>query len=296
MKAISLVILLMTFGVIAGGTMLESSALVKHFDTSRRDFREREETRDILDAIVGRFAYLAALDADDEGEPVLEAIRRDYTAYNLMIEDISSGCNLNFLPDADLADTAMASFLFAGESADAFLSFRRRNGFVTGKAEWKPFLKDEAWEAVVCKGWFSVLHGDSETGRMLAASYGRSGEALYPLMNMLPLINVNTADPAIFAPLLSRRSWRISGAAAKAAALKERVTEGAIDSGDLRSILSLPESHDLYRYLGVRTAFWGLSFRNGPYRLDAVIAAIPERESDLIERYTIIEGRLHREP
>lgn len=295
MKVLSLVILIMFFGAIAGGTILESSALMKNFNRSCSDFVEREKMKELLDSIVSSFETLVDVGIDYQENPVLESICIKYAAYNLTIEDISSGCNLNFLPDADLSDPAMAGFLFAGGNAEEFLRFRRYRGFITEISEIQNFVKEESLNAVVCNGWFSALHVDSETGRMLIASYGQSGEELYPLVNDFPLINVNTADASLFVPLISRRSWRIGDAAAKATALKNRLQSGPVTEGELRSLLGLAENHEIYKYLGVRTSFWKLSFKNGFYRMNAVIAAIPERRSKTILYYSLIEGRLSRE-
>ena len=296
MKALSLVILLISLGVVAGGAMLESTAVTKLFDRSRSDFRERETMKELLDELVSSFNELVDIDVDDYRNPALENISSRYAAYNLTIRDISSGCNLNFLPDADLSESGLESFLFAGGSAEAFLRFRRDRGFVTDVSELKHFFKEEALGAVVCYGWFSTLHSEAETNRMLAASYGRTGDALYPIMNDLPLINVNTMDTALLATLLSRSSWRIANAAAKAAALKNRLEHGSVTEGELRSVLGVAENHEVFRYLGVRTAFWLLSYKKGFYKMEAIIAAIPERGSRNIERYVLIEGKLSREP
>ena len=295
MKALSLVILIIFLGVVAGAAIFESTAVMKNFDRSRSDFSEREKMKELLDAIVHSFENLLSADADYEENSLLESIRSMYAAYNLTVKDISSGCNLNFLPDDVLTDPAISGFLFTGGNADDFLRFRRYRGFVTEISEWQRFLKEEALTAVVCNGWFSTLHGDSDTGRMLAASYGRSGEELYPLINDFPLVNVNIMDPSLIIPMISLRSWNINGAAAKAAALKNRLQSGPITEGDLRSLLGLAENHEIYKYLGVRTTFWKLSFKNGRYRMDAVIAAIPEQSTRTILHYSLIEGRLSRE-
>ena len=294
MKALSLVMLLIFFGVIAGGTILENAAVMKFFDRSRFDFREREIMRDMLDELVRTFNELVFLDADDEQNPVLENIRNRYAVYNLSIKDVSSGFNLNFLPDADLSDPGIAEFLFANGNAEGFLRFRRYQGFVTEKVAWSSFLKEESMGSVVCYGWFSTLHKEAETCRMLAAVFGKTGEDLYPIMNDLPLINVNTMDTALIAPLISRRSWRINNAVAKATAIKNRLEQGSLTEGELRSLLDLAENHEVFRYLGVKTAFWSLSFKKGRYRMDAVLAAIPERGTRTIMHYTLIEGRLSR--
>ena len=142
MKALSLVIMLMLLGVLAGGTMLESATISKYFDRNRSDFREREAMKELLDVLVRRFDVLVNVDADDERNPLLESMRNGYNAYGLVIRDISSGCNLNFLPDTFLSDPALAKLLFTESSAGGFINFRRNRGFVTDISEWKPFLKE----------------------------------------------------------------------------------------------------------------------------------------------------------
>jgi hypothetical protein len=280
--------------VLAGGTVLESTAVMKYLDRSRSDFRERESMKRLLDEMVGRFEDLIVMDVDDEQNQVLENIRHEYSSYGLTIKDISSGCNLNFFPDTVLSDTSLADFLFAS-NADGFLQFRRNHGFVRDSSVWKTFLKEEALNSVVCYGWFSPAHADSETGRMLAASLGRQGEGLYPVMNDMPLININTIDTALLGPLLSSRFLGIDNAAVKATALKNRLEYGPVTERELQSMLGLRETHEVYQYLGVRTTFWALSFKNEQYRMDAVIAAVPERGSRIIERYILIEGIVSRE-
>jgi hypothetical protein len=280
--------------LLSGGTILRSTAVMKYYHRSSSDFRERETMKELLDVLVYRFEELKNLDADNDWNPVLEYICSGYDVYTLTIKDVSSGCNLNFLPDADLADPAMANFLFIPGKAEEFLHFRQKNGFVTDVSLWKNFLKEEALGSVVCYGWFSVIHADSETGRMLVNSFGSSGEELFPLMNELPLININTMDPELLIPLLSHRSWRIANVATKTAALKKRLEQGTITEKELKTILGLEENHEVYRYLGVKTAFWALSFKKGRYRMDAVIAAIPERGKRTIEHYILIEGKLSR--
>jgi len=275
--------------VIAGGIIPETLALTKYFESNRSDYQERETTKEVLDSIVKSFDDLAALDIDDELSPVLESIRNKYTRYKLTIQDISSGCNLNFLPDNVLSEPSLAKFLFKDENTESFIRFRANRGFDTEKTAWIPFLKEEVLSAVVCCGWFSTLHKDSETAQKLAASHGS-----LKLMNDMPLINVNTMDPALAAPFLSFRSWRISGAAAKAEALKKRLEQGPISDTELRTVLALKENHEIFQYLGVRTSFWALSFGNGRYRMDAIIAAVPERGGKTVAFYTLIEGRLSR--
>jgi hypothetical protein len=298
MKSFSAAVMVIFLGMLAGGAMLPAAAVMKYVDRDKADFREREGMGDLLDGMVRRFEELAAEESDGRDHPVLEEIRSDYAAYGLSIKDISSGLNLNFLPDADLSDPAMAAFLFSGGNAGAFLSRRKITGFEQSMEGWKTFLTEEGFSAAVCYGWFSTAHIGQET--FVRLSSGREEGELFPLVNDLALINVNTADPSLFAPLLSRASWRIPQAARKAEALVKRLEGGRVSAGELRSLLGLSGEHELFRYLGVKTAFWALRFEKGKYVMDAVVAAVPgavrgEGSRGIVERYRLIEGRLHRD-
>jgi hypothetical protein len=288
-------VVVLFLGVLTTGAVLYTAAVMKFFDRSRNTFREKEAALELLDLIVLRFEDLVREEADDAGHPVLERLRSDYAGQSLSIVDVSSGCNLNFLPEADLSDPALAAFLFASGSAEPFFAFRKIRGFVTDAEEWTPFLKEEALRSVVSSGWFSAFHVDSETFAMLAASFGRGDAAgLYPLVNKMPLINVNTVDPALLKPLLSRSAWRVPNAGVKAAALTSRLERGPLTGLELRSILGLPESHRVFRYLGVKSAFWRIRFTSRRYRVAALIAAVPGKGREAVERYQLVESRLER--
>jgi hypothetical protein len=295
-KALGASVLIVVLALLSAGPLLESAAVMRLFDRDRNDFRVRERMRETLDEIVRRFDALTEIGADDGEHPLLEGLKAEYAAYGLEIRDISSGLNLNFLPEADLSESALAAFLFVSGSAGSFCAFRRSRGFVSDADEWKPYLTDEAQRAVTVYGWLPEMHGDSEAGAVLAAVFGSGGEGLYPLVNGMAPVNVNTVYPGVLKPLLARASWRIPGAAAKAEQLESRRSGGALTEGDLRAVLGVPAGHEVYRYLGVRTAFWGIRFTGGRYRMDAVIAAIPERGSGAagVKEYRLIEGRLNR--
>jgi hypothetical protein len=291
--------MVVVLGLLFAGPLLESAAVMRLFDRDRSDFRARESMRETLDEIVRRFDALTESSADGEDHPLLEGLRAEYAEYGLEIRDISSGLNLNFLPEADLAESALAAFLFVSGNGGSFCTFRRSRGFVSDADEWKPYLTDEAQRAVVVYGWLPEIHGDSEAGAMLAATFGSREEGLYPLVNGMAPVNVNTVYPGVLKPLLARASWRIPGAAAKAEQLESRRAGWTLTEGDLRAVLGVPTGHEVYRYLGVRTAFWGVRFTGGRYRMDAVIAAIPERGSGGgagtgVKEYRLIEGRLNR--
>jgi hypothetical protein len=293
-KALGALVMVLCLGLLTAGPVLFGGAAAIFFERSRREYREREELEDMLEEIERRFEGLVGAEADDDQHPVLERLRSEYAEYRFSVNDISSGFNLNFLPETDLTDESLEDFLFSG-GASRFLAFREAEGFMETVDAWEPFLNDAARASVVCYGWMHRGHAGSGPHAMVAAALGGTEEELYPVVNDMALINVNTADPAVFRPLLSRGIWKIKDAEKKADALMNRLSEGPVTEGELKGILSLPAEHGIYRYLGVRTAFWDVQFGQGRYRMKGVIAAIPEQESGEVERYQVIEGRLERD-
>jgi hypothetical protein len=294
MNAFAASVVLLAVGIWAAGPLVETAAVVRLFDRDRNEFRVKEAMRETLADIVARFQVLTDSEAEDEEHPLLEGLRREYAGYDLRIRDISSGINLNFLPEADLCEAGLSGFLFRAGDTGAFLAFRRERGFVRDPAAWGPFLTEAGRQAVVVYGWLPEMHHGSEAGEMLAAAFGPAGgEGLYPLENGLAPINVNTAYPGVVGALLSRRAWRIP--AERVERVIDRAAGGVMSGGELRALVGLPEGHEVYRYLGVRTAFWGVSFTRGIYRMEAVLGAIPERGGGTIVEYRLMEGRIGRE-
>jgi hypothetical protein len=292
-RIVSTAALLLILSTVTSGSTFFTAAVARYADRSRTDFRTRERIELMLTDMEARLQSLAAFDADYPGHPVLVAMMNAYAAKGLAVTDISSGIHLDFLPDSDLAQPALAAFLFASGTPAAFIAWRNAAGLSQTVDDWGPFLTSEGKACCAAYGWVQVRLRDSFAFNTIAASFGVRDEAsLFPLVNDQALINVNAADRRLLRPLLQRAEWKI--APEKIQNLEKRLDTGPLVEGDVRAIFGLPPEHLAYRYLGVKTQFWELRFTEAPYKVRAVAAALPDRNRPAVERYQLIEWRLDR--
>jgi hypothetical protein len=124
----------------------------------------------------------------------------------------------------------------------------------------------------------------------LRLALGDAYEPLSPAITARPLVNANTAGPAVLAEVLAeylptdrgaggggRRSRR-SGGDAWPAALSRMLTarrESELRRGDLPRVLEVPADAPLLAVLGVRSPALELLIHRGGRRFEAVIARVP---------------------
>jgi hypothetical protein len=292
-RIVSTAALVLILGTLSSGSTLFTAAVARYAERSRHDFRTKEHIAAMLTDMEERLQSLASFDADYPDHPVLVDIMNAYAAQGLVISDVSSGIHLDFLPDSDLAQPALAAFLFATGTPDAFIAWRNAAGLSHTVDAWEPFLTSEGKDCCAAYGWVQVRLRDSFAFASVAASFGASDEAsLFPLVNDQALINVNAVDRRLLQPLLKRAEWKI--AAEKINNLERKLEAGPLAEGDVRATLGLPPEHLVYRYLGVKTQFWELRFTEAPYQVRAVAAALPDRNSPAVKAYQLIEWRLDR--
>jgi hypothetical protein len=293
-KALSLCALILALSGIASSAMLANAAEYRYTGSSIKDYRTREAALAIAESIAERFNALTSYLEDYEEHPVLESIRSEFGAYGVTIEDVSSGLHLDFLRDEFLGE--IAPYVFAGDNADSFIALRNRIGLTGSVETWKPLVKEEAFPDLAGYGWLNRDEGGDYALAVISASRGTRDEAeLFPVLNTLPSVNINTIRGELLTAFLSVPSWKISAPADKAKRLTEQRERGALGSGTLRTVLALPQEHPVYRYLGVKTQFWRAAFRYEAYNIDIILAAVPEEGSDAVAEYKIVERRISRE-
>jgi hypothetical protein len=105
---------------------------------------------------------------------------------------------------------------------------------------------------------------------------------LYPLMNVLPIFNVNLVAPELLeAVVIYPYHEVVDGKAAAAAILESRKTRELSDR-DVHAIVVADEESRAYQYLGSITWFWEIAVENPRRSLSAIVARIPgiDREND----------------
>jgi len=287
------VIILFFLSAILVSSALFVQASMIYFRKNSNEQEEKAMADKLLREITSSFQELTSYEYDNIDNPVLSYLRKKYADYDIDFTDISSGFHLDFLSDKELQDEKISKFLFLNDSPSEFISFRNNNGLTTDKTKWKGFLKEQAMKACVSYGWIHKSQIDSFAFKVTSTSHKTTElKSLFPLVNEIPMINVNMVSPDIITLLILRPSFKIEKSAEKAETLKNKLLQGSVIISDLSSYLEVPREHAIFAYLGTKTAFWKIVFcyRKGMY-VEAVIAAIPKQNGGIQEiiQYKLID-------
>ena len=290
----AVIILLFVAVSLSGGVLFASSGLT-YINADTRDYSEKHAADNMLNNIISEMQSLAQNPYDHKNSEIISGLCRKYSGQELEFSDVSSGYHLDFLSDADLADSGIANFIFKDNNGSGFISWRNVNGLSTSKNNWIEFIKEQALDACVSHGWLHISDRESFAFNKLCSAFNTSSEEqLFPLVNNFPRININMVEPEILRPLIMRSSYRLERAGEKADALISRLNEGPLLYANVSSILNIPSDHPLMTYLGTKTSFWKIRFKfrnNGT--VEAIIAAIPKKDGGIqeIEQYRLVERR-----
>ena len=280
------------------GVVIYASSSFNYSKADDNDFRKKARADVLLDEIMEKMQALVSRPFDDRESDVIASICGEYGGYGLKITDVSSGFNLNFMSDADIADASVAGLLFADNSGSAFLARRNLRGLAVDKEEWRGLIKEEAWEHVVCYGWLNKNDTDSFAFRNISGSFGtKDTEKLFPVVNNFPRMNVNMVNPEILRPLVKRSAFKIERPDERADALIKKLNEGPLTHAQIASIMGITVNHPLAAYLGTKTAFWKLNFEMPDgLKTEAIAAAVPLKDGKVqeIEKYRLTERRFSR--
>jgi len=286
------VLLLFFICALLAGSVLFTSTVMNYSKTDKRDFDIKMEADLLLDEIIEKMQDLKYFSYDDKNNALLYSLKNEYSKYNLEITDVSSGFNLNFISDIDLADNTITRLIFLDNTGNNFFTWRNANGMTTDKEDWKDFIKEEAYDYCVSYGWLHKNDLESFAFRNISRSFLITNpDRLFPLVNDFPRLNVNMVNPDILRPFVMRSSFRIERQREKADTLIRRLREGSLTHAQIASIMSVTVNHPLMGYLGTKTAFWKLSFTMEPLEVEAIAAAIPQKDGSVqdIESYKLIE-------
>jgi hypothetical protein len=293
------VIILLFVSAMFAGSVLFIQANMTYFRRNSLEQEEKIKAENLLKEIVRSFQPLKDYEYDAVDNPLLFDLQNTYADYDLVIIDVSSGYHLDFLTDSDLHDTKLKEFLFRGGNPSEFIAWRNSHGLSTSKTVWRNFLRDEAWDSCVSYGWIHASQTNSFAFSVASTSYETSDlKSLFPLVNEMPLINVNMVSPDIITPLIMRPAFGVKKPSEKAETLKNKLLQGRVILSDLSSYLEIPKNHVLFTYLGTKTAFWKILFcyRAGMY-VEAVVAAIPKKDGGIqeIAQYVLIDRNIRYE-
>ena len=293
------VIILFFLSALVAGSAAFFQASATYFIKNSIEQEERAGADKLLKEMVLSFQALKDYEYDDGNNPLLLYLTDKYTNYGLSISDISSGYHLDFLSDSDLHDTKLKEFLFVNGNPQAFIAFRNDHGLTANKEAYKEFLKDEAYKVCTSYGWIHKAQTDSFAFAATSASHKTNDiDSLFPIVNEMPMMNVNMVSPEIIIPLIMRPAFAIKKPDEKAETFKNKLLQGPVILSDISSNLGISKDHVLFAYLGTKTSFWKMVFSYRPGMVtEAIIAAIPEKGGGIqdIARYKLIDRSIRYE-
>ncbi|MDR1390301.1 MAG: hypothetical protein LBJ31_10055 [Treponema sp.] len=290
MKTVSALALVIFFALVIQANALYSAAVLRFAAASREDYRERERVYAALDEIAEDFTTLLGESYDDYRSAALRSLASSYTG--LSIED-AGGVKLDFCTDRVLSAPEFAPFFFASGSADAFIARRNAFGLTTDKEDWKALLTEDGYACASGYGWLGEGDEESFAARYLAVSHGAE---LFPVANRLSGVNVNTVNPKALYPIIASSKPPLVDGKTKARDLAAAAASGPVTKELLARVLDAEPDHEIFKALAVRTGFWKITLKveGKRYTGTGIVAALPEKESDAVKEYRLIERRLVR--
>lgn len=207
---------------------------------------------------------IAVLKEDEADSPLSDGVRtleHIYSEYNLQIQDVSSGINLQFMNDAFLSDETI-------------------NNLITSDPD----------HTLVEYGWAHKNTIDEEMKSRIQESFSiQDDEKLFPLINEFPMTNIHYLSEDCLAAFL--KYYKIADAEKKASQLHERSQTALITN--LREILAVKDDHRIFDLLGYKTSFWKVTFVYTSCIVEAIFCAVPDvKEPREIDHYTLIERNI----
>jgi hypothetical protein len=257
-------------------------------------FAERIKQEKLLLSVCSDFQKLIDDSCDSRNSDGFQSILGDYAGYGLSIDDMSSGFRLAFMSDDELRSNELSNIVFLPGKANCYISRRNEVGLTECDTGIDAFLQDEARQTCVRYGWINPVQSNGFGFASISKKYKKSTlKELFPLVNELPLINVNFANKEVLRYYLVRSGIGERDSGEKATAIFELADSSEVDLTSLKGLLGERCYSALASYFGVRTSFWKIACECNGVGLEGIVCAIPEKESGnpSIDRYELLEWR-----
>lgn len=178
-----------------------------------------------------------------------------FSGNDFCMEDVSTGVNVQFLKKEIIESSLMQKYL-AGENA-------MRSAY----------------------GWMHPKCSDNEMLEAVAEDFGVRNP--FPIVNAFPLYNLHEMDAEFLAAVLAY--CKIVNPENAAETIRRKPAE-EITMAELCDILNVTERHTVFDFIGLKTAFWKISFETARCDVEAIFAAIPEKDDPRkIAKYALVE-------
>ena len=230
----------------------------KKLNSYKRKIVAEKKAENLLLDISEKIQLIKDEKNDFPGAASIEYLLAKYRQNNLILTDVSTGINKEFLKDEILESRALSQYL---STEDAQLS------------EY---------------GWINPKYADNTKIEQIENDFGDN--SFFPVINEFPAYNLFAMNIDFLTAILSFH--KISEAEDKAEKIKNLTPENLSDE-KLCEILGVQRNHSVFDFLGTKTVFWNVSFETEDCMANAVFAAIPQKnDKKEIEKYVLVERHI----
>ena len=310
----------------AGGVVLLLNASIQYQRKSQAAYQARLSLEGHAESVVAALAADPTPRSDSPLDPVWDFVASAPDGVRLTLSDVSSALNPNWIQKSVFSKTALRSTLKTEGDADVLQQRRENTGFSEslGEAYGDLFVEGALGRYFTAYGYANInvtdefalqrlyaLRTDDSAGAEVFHSQvqrllmeqrilkpaelrtflGSVYDAMYPVVNVEPCMNVHFVDPDVLIALLSYPELKVPHPAEAARQILDARGRTELSEDDLTRIMGAPPASRIYQYFGVVTWFWRISASAGSSRLDLVVARLPGATGDPT-RYATVEERL----
>ena len=205
-----------------------------------------------------------------------------YSKYEIKIEDISSGININFLNKKYLKDNFLQQKLFISEEAfqEIMKIISARKWLESGTLINK-YLTDYGKNNIKYYGWINPSFVDTDFMNNLKKN------DCSIILNNQSILNIYFTDSEIIKYFVTHQDFKISQSEEKYDRLINEINYNQyINKEKIKQILEVQDDNKILAILGVKTQFWKVYLNAENARIQLIIAAIPNDN--------IIQGRIYK--
>jgi hypothetical protein len=322
-------VLLTLLAAAAGGAAAVLQGSLRYLQASEEAAGMRRSLEREADRVVAALAADPTPASDSPLDPVWSAIAApEGSGVVLALADVSSALDPNWVQKNVFNTTGLRSLLRSPGAADELQQRREDRGFSMDlAAAYGDLFAEGALERYgtaygivnvnvtdefALRKLYVLRTGDAAAaeafhGRVqrllreqrilrpdeLPAILGLGYDALYPVMNTEPCMNVHFLDPLILTELLAYPALAVPRPQESARAILTARTRSELSGADVAGLVGAPAASRIYQYLGVVTWFWRITVAKRNARLELVVARVPGPRGEP-PRFLVVEERYTR--
>ncbi|HHU37653.1 MAG TPA: hypothetical protein GXZ47_10585 [Treponema sp.] len=285
-------LIILFISVLLSGLSVYAFSSFDYYTKNVIENQRMKEIKHLLYLVISDMQIMVNDEIDYPDDPSILFLRSKYDKNELILKDVSSGYHIDFMPDDLLASSSISEYLFLGESAISYIKHRDENGFSMTNAALEQFIKRPVLASCTVLGWLNINEQKSFAFKEISATFNSTDtDVLFPVVNTMPMTNVNMIEPEILTPLLYSGFFGIEKVSAANERMIARFGFGPVDDTDISAVLKVPESSRLFTYLGGKTSFWELFFTIHDVTVNALIGGIPDKnnKSRMVKEYRLVD-------